>query len=456
MVSMNFLRKKDRLILLVGDAILLYISLYIALFLRYLSLPTLETYIQHAVPFTYIFLVWIIVFVILGLYEKRTTVEQKKVHGKMVKAHIVNSAIAIAFFYFVAVFEIAPKTLLFVFLAVSLLALWLWRWYSYRVSGEMRGVLIIGEGKEVDELAAELTHSKRFGTNVVTLLKPSEVTANKLSMVFSRSANPQMPLIKLGIIDFRHENVVKNLDTLYDHLFKGVEYVDIRLMYEDVFDRIPLSLIDQAWFIRHVSSKGSYFYDDVKRSLDVILALLLYPIYLLSIPFVLGLIKLEEAIKKQNNGPIFINQERIGRGNRTIFIPKFRTMTVNDKGKWVDRNGDDRLTKVGIFLRKSRIDELPQVKSVLRGDLSFVGPRPDLVNNSVFLKEQIPYYSMRNVITPGLSGWAQIKQDYAPQTLEETRLRLAYDFHYIKNRSLFLDLIIALRTIRTLLSRVGI
>ena len=129
-------------------------------------------------------------------------------------------------------------------------------------------------------------------------------------------------------------------------------------------------------------------------------------------------------------------------------------MNVNDGGKWPEKN-DSRITKVGKFLRKSRIDEIPQLISVLKGDVSLIGPRPDIIDLGKELVAQVPYYSMRNSINPGLSGWAQIKQDVPPHSLEETKLRLSYDFYYIKNRSLFLDVIIALRTIRTLASRLG-
>ena len=452
---MNFLRKKDRLVLFLGDVVLLYASLWLALFARYAAVPTSEVLSKHVLPFTYIFFAWVIVFIILGLYEKRSSVERRLVHGKVVKAHIFNSAIAVAFFYFFTGFEITPKALLFLFLGISLAALWLWRWIGYRIMSDSRGILVIAEGPEAQEIIEELSYSKKTGRNSVTVMKPSELTTESLSAVLSRPATRNAPPIQLGIIDFRHENVAKVLPALYDNLFSGIEYVDVRAMYEAVFDRIPLSLLDHSWFLRNVSAKGHLFYDGIKRAFDIIAGLVLLPIYLVSIPFVWMLIKGEEKLKGKDYGSIFIRQERVGRANTAIYIPKFRTMNVDDSGKWVTKD-DNRHTSVGKFLRKSRIDELPQVVSVLRGDLSFVGPRPDMLSFGQDLKEKIPYYAMRNVITPGLSGWAQIKQDYAPQTLEQTRLRLAYDFYYIKNRSVFLDLIISLRTIRTLLSRLGI
>ena len=160
------------------------------------------------------------------------------------------------------------------------------------------------------------------------------------------------------------------------------------------------------------------------------------------------------AIKMEDSGPVFIWQERIGKNGKIIRIPKFRSMKESDNGKWVTE-GDDRITKTGKILRASRIDELPQLWSVIKGDLSLIGPRPDIKNLGMQLSKEIPYYNIRSIIKPGLSGWAQINQELPPHSLEETKMRLAYDFYYIKNRSLLLDIKIALKTIKTLLSRTG-
>ena len=129
-------------------------------------------------------------------------------------------------------------------------------------------------------------------------------------------------------------------------------------------------------------------------------------------------------------------------------------MKSSDRGAWVMDN-DKRITRVGSFLRKSRIDELPQLWNVLRGDISLIGPRPDIYDLGQELAHNIPYYTVRSTIKPGLSGWAQISQDLPPQSLEETKVRLAYDLYYVKNRSIVLDGQIIIKTIRTLLSRGG-
>jgi lipopolysaccharide/colanic/teichoic acid biosynthesis glycosyltransferase len=182
--------------------------------------------------------------------------------------------------------------------------------------------------------------------------------------------------------------------------------------------------------------------------MDIFLSIVIGVFAILMYPFVFLAIKLEDG------GPVLISQGRVGRNNKTITLYKFRSMKDSDGGKWLTEN-DKRHTTVGKFLRRSRIDEFPQLWNVLRGDISLIGPRPDILNLGLELAKEIPYYNIRNIIKPGLSGWAQIHQDKPPQSVAETKLRLAYDLYYIKNRSFLLDLKIAARTLKTLLVRAG-
>jgi lipopolysaccharide/colanic/teichoic acid biosynthesis glycosyltransferase len=183
--------------------------------------------------------------------------------------------------------------------------------------------------------------------------------------------------------------------------------------------------------------------------MDIFIAGVLAVLSLLVYPFVIFAIKIEDG------GPIFIIQERVGQGNRPIKLWKFRSMRGSDGGVWLTKE-DGRVTRVGRFLRRSRIDELPQLWNVVFGDISLIGPRPDIMDLGKKLAQELPYYTVRNLIKPGLSGWAQLKQDLPPQSVAETRIRLAYDLYYLKNRSFILDVTIALKTIKVLLLRKGI
>jgi len=159
-----------------------------------------------------------------------------------------------------------------------------------------------------------------------------------------------------------------------------------------------------------------------------------------------------------------MRQKRIGQFNQPIEVVKLQTMTKNDAASstWTaeDAKKGNEITKVGALLRTLSLDEVPQVWNILKGEMSLIGPRNDIAGLGQRLAEEIPYYNIRNFVKPGVSGWAQTHQQYmgdniSPQSLEESRMRLAYDLYYVKNRSLLLDIAIALQTVKTLLSRFG-
>ena len=162
------------------------------------------------------------------------------------------------------------------------------------------------------------------------------------------------------------------------------------------------------------------------------------------------------AVKLSSKGPVFFRQKRVGMGGRIFEVVKFRTMFIDaeaDGAKWATKN-DPRVTKVGMFLRKTRIDEIPQLWNVLRGDMGFVGPRPERPEFVSWLTEELPFYYLRTLIRPGLTGWAQVRYSYGA-TLAETKEKLEYDLYYIKHMSLGLDLLIMFETIKTILRRRG-
>ncbi len=162
------------------------------------------------------------------------------------------------------------------------------------------------------------------------------------------------------------------------------------------------------------------------------------------------------AVKISSNGPLFFLQPRVGMGGRVFNVIKFRTMVTDAEAggaKWATKN-DPRVTPVGRFMRKTRIDEVPQLWNVLRGDMGFVGPRPERPEFVSWLTEELPFYYLRTLIRPGLTGWAQVRYGYGA-TLAETKEKLEYDLYYIKHMSLGLDLLIMFETIKTILRRRG-
>jgi len=253
------------------------------------------------------------------------------------------------------------------------------------------------------------------------------------------------------VADVNNPNLEALLPELYKKFFLKAQIIDIHELYEQVFNRIPLSCMNYAWVMSHISSVSPKAYDLMKRALDIFFGFIVGLAACVAYPFV------AIAVKIEDKGPIFIRQQRTGKNGVAMHYYKFRSMQRNETGKWVAESakGANQVTRVGRFIRKTRIDELPQGLAVLKGDMSLIGPRSDIAGLGERLAKEIPYYSVRTIITPGLTGWAQINQDKPPQTIEENKIRMSYDLYYIKYRSLGLDLRIILRTFRTLLSRVG-
>lgn len=447
-INMVVLNKKEPFLVFVGDIVIFIVSLWLSLAIRVGHFPGKADFSDFITPFGILFVVWILVFFIAGLYDKYTTILKDRLPGMIFNAQLANSAIAVFFFYTITSFGIAPKTILFIYLIVSFILIYLWRIYSHYIFGLRRKseAVLIGSGEEMKELEKEVNNNPRTGLHFSSIIDLDKTDGmdfkdEVLQRIYSEK-------VQFMVIDTKNSKVESILPHLYNMIFSNVVFVDFCKLYEDIFDRIPLSLLKYNWFIENISLNKNNFYDLFKRFMDIVSGTVLAVISLVFYPFVYL------AIKLNDGGPVFIIQERIGKNGKVIRIPKFRSMNVSDAGKWVEEN-DDRITRVGRFLRKARIDELPQLWSVVKGDMSLIGPRPDIYNLGMDLVKKIPYYSIRNIIKPGLSGWAQIKQEIVPQSVEETSSRLSYDLYYIKNRSFFLDLKIALRTIQILLSRTG-
>ena len=449
---MNSLGKKEPLLLFGGDIFFFLVSLWISLTLRNFSFPSWALFRTHLVPFGLLFLVWVIIFYIAGLYDKHTTILQSRLPTVLFNTQITNSVIAVIFFYLIPFFGIAPKTLLFVYLVVSFFIILSWRMYGYLFLGrrEPEKAILIGTGEEMKELFEEVNanplHNLHFVTSV-DLVKADR--PGFWGEVIERVYNENVSLIA---IDLTSQQVEPILPHLYDLIFSKVRFIDMHKIYEDIFDRVPLSLLTYNWFLENISSQPRAAYDALKRLMDIFISLPFAIISLVVYPFIYIAIKIEDG------GPLFIAQERVGLNNKLIRILKFRSMSSNDNGKYgADGTTNLTITKVGAFLRKSRIDELPQLLSVLKGDQSLIGPRPELPSLVKHYEQEIPYYNVRNIIKPGLSGWAQIYAEHGHHGVatEVTKEKLSYDLYYIKNRSLLLDIQIALKTIKTLLSRVG-
>lgn len=445
---MTIVNKREPILLGFIDILILIGSLYLTLALRYHVVPTDGLIHVHALPFTIIFLYSVTVFYISGLYGRTIFLARSSIPGIILKAQVINGLIAVALFYFIPVFSVAPKINLFAYLFLSSALLILWRMATYSLFSLRRKypALVIGSGTEADELVNEMSISSRIGLVCSKRIDP-EASATTLIPAIRNNGST----FQYIVADINNPHVQALLPDLYNHFFPKVQIIDIHDLYEQAFSRIPLSRMNYSWIMSHVSSVSPMMFDFTKRLLDIFFGIIISAVTVFVYPFVAIAIKLEDR------GPVFIRQERTGRGGAPIHFYKFRSMQRNDSGKWVSESAqqENKITRVGMFLRKSRIDELPQGFAVLKGDMSLIGPRSDIAGLNDRLEKEIPYYIVRTIVKPGLSGWAQVNQNKPPQSVEETKVRLSYDLYYIKHRSIGLDMQIVLKTFRTLLSREG-
>ncbi len=436
-------------VLFVGDVLFFTGALWLSLFFRSLEVPSQALFLAHLEPFSLLFVAWVGVFFIAGLYESRSILlERRTISATLLVAQVINVVIAALFFFFIPIFGIAPKTILVIYLIVSFFLVLLWRVVFFPIFGlqKTENALVVGKSSEINELVGVLRAARHAPAHIAAVIEPTAGITEALQAAVDRY-HP-----RFIIADFNATEISAVIPSLYNYLSKGVRFFDAMTLYEEVFGRVPLSVIDERWVLRNVFRYSYTLYDSFKRAMDIVIALPAAVISLLFYPFIAA------AIKLQDGGPVFIMQKRVGEDNVMVRIYKFRSMSRNeiDLMKGMEQN---RITPVGKFLRLTRMDELPQLWSVVRGELSFIGPRPELPSGVAFYEKEIPYYDVRHLVRPGLSGWAQLYHDNHPHheaEVEATREKLSYDLYYVKHRSLLLDVTIALKTVKKLLTRTGI
>lgn len=454
-------RARELLILVFGDIFFFVVALWLTLTIRYLSLPSYDLFAIHLGPFLILSTMWIVIFYIAGLYDKQTVIHKASLFLRILNTQVVNILMA-ALLFFIIPFGIAPKTNLVIYLVITVTFLTWWRLYLSRfVSPKTRHrAILIADGPEAIQLVEEINNNDRYNYSFVRLIDKStaEATPDFDSKILKLIESENIDII---VANPSSEYVTSFLPKLFDLAFIRFEitFLDFYKVYEETFDKIPLSALRYDWFITYVSQSRSIVYDTAKRIIDVIGSLILGMFLIALLPFIYILMRIE------GKGPLFISQERIGQSNKPVTVYKIRTMTENRAASatWTNEDAKEgnKITKVGAVLRKLSIDELPQVWTILKGEMSLIGPRNDIKGLGDRLASEIPYYNIRNFVKPGVTGWAQTHQRYmgnniSPQSLEETKERLSYDLYYVKNRSFFLDIEIAFRTLKTVLSRFGI
>lgn len=459
-----FFRRIKKISLVLGDLAILYLSLWLTLVLRYGLTDASSWWAQHFWPFSFVYLIWIIIFFISRLYELGQAENNAKIAASLLKVSLINAILAMAFFYFIPNVGIAPKRVLFLNIAIAAVLFFIWRLIYNRFvrsSLLLNNLLIIGLNDQVIELVQKIAKKPQLGYKLIAVIDSDNQKMAEQLPAEVEKINFDLVNLNLSQIlcDKKIQTVVTALDhhqnpelvrQLYQNLSAKINFLDLPHFYEKLTGKIPVNFIGEVWFLENLAESEKIVYEVIKRLMDIILAIFAGLLSLIFIPFIVL------AIKIDGPGPILFKQYRVGKDGGLFQALKFRTMhkDAEKNGPQWAMKSDPRITRVGRFLRKTRLDEIPQFLNILLGEMSFVGPRPEQAEFIEMLEREIPFYRQRLLARPGLSGWAQINFPYGA-SVKDALEKLQYDLFYIKNRSLLLDLTIILKTINIVLRALG-
>lgn len=415
--------------LIIPEIVIFFLGLWVTILIRYGENATTLVLLNHAKLFSGIFVLWVLVFFIHGLFEPSTFRRYSTLIFSLISAMAVNILLAIIYLYFQPSFILTPRRFLLVDVGITTVFLCAWLLLGkYLLKNRLiEDVYLFSFNHELDGLGQEITSNPYLGYKVAGHLNENNIE----TALVSKNSAIILP-----------DSVAKNgevLKKLYALRTSGVEFYNFREFFERLSRKVFLSELDEAWFLENINYGEKRFYNIAKRFMDIAFGVIGFIFFLISWPICALLIKLTSP------GPVLFIQGRVGKGGKIFNVYKYRTMSGGATNTWTKVN-DPRITKVGKFLRKSRIDEWPQFINLLLGNMSLVGPRPEQPNLVSQLKLEIPFYDERHLVKPGLTGWAQINNIYAGSS-EETTLKLQYDLYYIKHRGFLFDSEIILKTL---------
>jgi exopolysaccharide biosynthesis polyprenyl glycosylphosphotransferase len=447
--------RERRTLLMLGDILVGAIALLIGLGFwayadvhQYFSLAFLQ---QTPGWFFLLPLVWPIFMA--GLYEERRARSWEQTLRGVALAAILGLGL-----YLLVYFTSSPKSLprrgvaIFI-LSISTLEL-IWRWLYIRIFTAprfMRRMLLVGggeTGKIILRIINKIPHTPFIVAGIIDDDPQKIGTAIEGCEVLGGSECLLENISRLGVTDL----IVAISGQMHGSMFQalldaqemGIDITRMPVQYEELLDRVPIRYLEADWILRSFVDQARVdgFYDMTKRLLDILGGLIGVLALLVMLPFIALAIYIDSGL------PIFYTQVRMGRGGQPYKILKFRTMRQDAEPdglpQWAEEN-DRRATRVGRVLRKTHLDEFPQFLNVLRGEMGLVGPRAERPELVKWFQQHVPFYRARLLVKPGITGWAQVNQEYA-STIDETIEKLEYDLYYIKHRSLLMDIRVLLRT----------
>jgi sugar transferase (PEP-CTERM system associated) len=446
------------LLLLLAEAMLLYGGLIVAVYLRLGAVDAEETLLQRngfykAALATVFCLASLYLF---DLYDFVVMHDRRELVLRLMQA-LGLAWVALALMFYAVPQVMIGRGVSFISLPLALLLMVGWRLAIHWILGHPEfgeRILIVGSGPFAVEIARETLGRPDAGFRVVgfvdndaalvgqSLINPKVIGLTSELRAIVKKEN--IDRIVVAISDRRGQFPTQELLRL--SLSGDVSIEESASFYERLTGRVLLDMIRPSWLI--FSSRGQRArINELARAIMHRAVALIGAFLSLPIAIVTAIL-----IKIDSRGPVLYRQERVGKNGRVFTLMKFRSMRVDaekDGPVWA-KTEDDRTTRVGRIIRKIRVDEIPQFWSILRGDMNFVGPRPERPHFVAQLAQEIPFYEQRHLISPGLTGWAQIKYPYGA-SIEDARQKLQYDLYYIKNQSLTLDATILFETVKTIL-----
>jgi sugar transferase (PEP-CTERM system associated) len=387
------------------------------------------------------------------LYGPRRISENWEIYFRLLLVLSTISFLLAGVVYFLPDLDIGPYVLV---LGVSILSVFLvfWRWAYDRIISLpifSERVYVLGGGQQARAVVAILRASRDAGLKVVGWKEDSKVDEQRDRFAAELHAfGGQRPSIDRIIVAMEDRRLAMPVRELLELRLRGVVIENSSTLLERLSGKLPLEGLNPSTLIFaegfHMSSTHILF----RRLFSLVVSFIALVICLPFIPFIIL------AVRISSPGPIFFSQTRVGLRGSLFTIYKFRTMQEDAETEgavWASKD-DARVTRIGRFLRNARLDEIPQLWNVLRGDMAFVGPRPERPEFVQWLRQEIPFYDLRHMVRPGITGWAQVRYRYGA-SLEETRRKLEYDLYYVKHLSLGLDLLIMFETVKTIILRRG-
>lgn len=420
-------------IVALGDFASFFISFLLLIFIRFEQINYQSAIDSHFLPFTILYLSWVMIFYIFGLYDLVNIKPTIPYIKRWILALMSSFFIGLLFFYFIPIFGISPKINLIIQVGLFGFFSFIFRRVIYTLFSKTitQKTILIGESSYLLELKNIIKTNPQIGLFVIDHFSNiNELDLDKIK-------------IKNILIILDKEKSIKE-DKLLQLFTNSAYIVDTAKAYEKYLFKIPVAYIDMPFIVDNINIKTDPLYKSVVLFIDKIFSII---IITLTSPF---LLISAICIYLYDKGPVLYIQERVGLDNKVFKLYKLRSMNKDsekDGAVWSSGTSDKRVTPIGKIIRKTHIDEIPQMINILKGDLSLVGPRPERPQFVSMLEETIPHYKLRHIIKPGFTGWAQIKYRYA-NTIEDSKEKFEYDLYYIKNKNIFLDIGIIIRTIQ--------